>query len=159
MIRLSGQRFARFIKKLENGELRLISDEFWLTIPVDDACADTRADGRGRCGRVEIPARTLPVPPDPQGAGIHLRRVATLVARAQLHNERAHRVGRATGRSAHELEVEDAAAINELRVEPRGPEPLIHTGRLPAPTPLAYQLSLLTGAEEVSRSAQSRTTE
>ena len=37
MIRLSGQRFARFIKKLENGELRLISDEFWLTIPFDDA--------------------------------------------------------------------------------------------------------------------------
>ncbi len=31
------QRFARFVEKLEKGELGLISDELWLTIPIDDS--------------------------------------------------------------------------------------------------------------------------
>lgn len=36
------QRFARFVEKLENGELSLISDELWLTIPVEDSHPATR---------------------------------------------------------------------------------------------------------------------
>ena len=31
------QRFTRFVERFESGELSLISDELWLTIPVDEA--------------------------------------------------------------------------------------------------------------------------
>jgi hypothetical protein len=39
------QRIARFVEKFENGELSLISDELWLTIPIEPGCAATRSDG------------------------------------------------------------------------------------------------------------------
>jgi len=31
------RRFARFVQRFKSGELSLISDELWLTIPIEDS--------------------------------------------------------------------------------------------------------------------------